>query len=311
MKPIQGIKVLASKDKDYDKMYLVKNTQVEKISNDGKIAVGLFPNSSFVKPDSFKIYNFDNLFSYALQKDKPLIGIIEWPYFGAKGENIYEIPIEVVDKVASSGGIPFGIFPTQVCDFQHTRLADMPELTYKEKIDLEDVLSFCDGVIKPGTLKTYEFDKYIHHYTLVKDMPYLGICGGMQLMTYPMGILKNTNPNLDVKNINLHAGGKGLVHDIKIEKESKLYQIFNKEVIRVNSLHKKCLPDSALVDAKVAALAIDPEYPEERVIEAIEIPDKTYQIGVQWHPETLDDENSKKLFDSFIDEASNYKSRKM
>ena len=301
MKPIQGVNEILSYDKDNDSMYIVKNSKIEKISNNGKIAVGLFPNSSFITPGSLKVYNFDNLLHYSLVKNKPLIGIIEWPYYGMKKENIFEVPDSVVNKVVASGGIPIGIFPTQVCDFQHTYLADMPELTKEEKKDLDDVLSFCSGIIKPGTFKAYEFDKYIHSYTLTNDMPYFGICGGMQIMTYPEGKLTNTNPNKDVGNIDLHSGHDGYAHSIKINHESKLYDILKKDEILVNSKHKKCLPDESLEGFLVSATA------DDKTVEAIEIPGKSFQIGVQWHPELLDDTNTDKLFNSFIDESNNYK----
>ena len=313
MKELKAVAEVYTNDCDGDEIYAVKNNLVEKEVNSNYIPVGLFKDTksnSFIKPNSLKILGFDDELIYKLEKNKPIIGIVEWPYFNKFKRNIYEIPTAVVDKVIDAGGVPVGIFPTQIADFQNTRLADIPELSINEKSDLDDVLNLCDAIIKPGAFKAYEFDKYIHHYTLVKDMPYLGICGGMQIMTYPNGKLENTNPNLNVKNIDLHASGKGLVHDIKIEKDSKLYQIVNKDVIRVNSHHKKCLPDSALLDAKVAALAIDPEYPDERVIEAIEIPNKSFQIGVQWHPEKLNDKYTDMLFNGFIEESNKYSKRK-
>lgn len=304
MKPIQSVKEVLSYDKDNDKMYLVNSSRVEKISNDNKITVGLFPQRFVINNGSLRVYNFDNLLNYSLQKNKPLIGIVEWPYYGSKNENIYEVPVEVVDKVVLSGGIPVGIFPTQVCDFQHTRLADMPELSNEEKIDLDDVLCFMDGIIKPGTFKAYEFDKYIHSYTLTHDMPYFGICGDMQIMTYPEGKLINTNPNKNVIDLELHSSHDGYSHSVSIDHDSKLYSILKKDEILVNSKHKKCLPDESLKEFKVSAIA------DDNTVEAIEIPNKSFQIGVQWHPELLDDSNTDRLFNKFIEESSNYGKRK-
>ena len=39
----------------------------------------------------------------------------------------------------------------------------------------------------------------------------------------------------------------------------------------------------------------------DNIIEAIENPNCDFNIGVQWHPEYLDDLNSKKIFDCFIE----------
>jgi len=304
MKPIESVKEILGYDKDSDRMYLVKNSVVEDISNRSKIAVGLFPKSYFTKSPELKIYNFDSLLYYALEKDKPLIGVVEWPYYSKGNKDIYEVPFDVTQKVIRSGGIPVGIFPTQVVDFQHTRLADMPLLTEQEKMDLDDVLGFMDGIIKPGTFKAYEFDKYIHSKTVSSDMPYFGICGGMQIMTYPEGKLENTNPNRDVTDLSLHTGHDDYAHSIKIARDSKLFDILKADEIMVNSKHRKCLPESALTNFKVSAIA------DDQTVEAIEIPNKAFQIGVQWHPEFLDDIYTDMLFGSFIEESKIYSKRK-
>ena len=39
---------------------------------------------------------------------------------------------------------------------------------------------------------------------------------------------------------------------------------------------------------------------DDNLVEAIEFKDKKFAIGVQWHPEDLDDEQTNKLFDEFI-----------
>ena len=46
-------------------------------------------------------------------------------------------------------------------------------------------------------------------------------------------------------------------------------------------------------------------YAPDGILEAIEMKDKKFIIGVQWHPEGLDDENSNKLFDYFINTCKN------
>ena len=43
------------------------------------------------------------------------------------------------------------------------------------------------------------------------------------------------------------------------------------------------------------------------LIEAIENKYCDFNIGVQWHPEILDDENSNLLFEKFIEASNKYK----
>ena len=302
MKPIHGINERLSVDKDNDKMYLANNSVVEKISNDGKIAVGLFPQESVIKSDTLKVYNFDTLFHYSLQKNMPLIGIVEWPYFDKNDNKIYEIPDNIVDKVIDAGGMPVGIFPTQIADFQNTKLKEMPFLTDSEMDDIKTVVDICDGILMPGTLKAYEYMRFIHEYTLIKNSPYLGICGGMQIMTYPKGQDYFNSWNNKVSDIDKHKSRDSYGHNVIINPNTKLSSIIKKDEIAVNSYHSYEVGNTN--GYAISAVS------DDGVIEAIEDPNKLYQIGVQWHPEKVDDENTKALFDSFVDAADEYSKRK-
>lgn len=233
---------------------------------------------------------------------KPIIGIIEWPYYDKDNDKIYEIPDEIVAKIAASGGIPVGIFPTQICDFQGTKLADIPPLDEGHKSDLITSVNMCDAIIKPGTLKAYEFDKFIQNYTVIRDIPYLGICGGMQIMTYPVGKLQNTNPNIKVENEEMHKSKDEYAHDIDIIQNSLLYDIMKTDRISVNSKHRFAISTTGSCQASA--------YAPDGVIEAIERKNNTFQLGVQWHPELLNDENSDKLFGRFVEEAKIYSLRR-
>ena len=80
-------------------------------------------------------------------------------------------------------------------------------------------------------------------------------------------------------------------HTINIE-NSKLKDIIGKTKITVNSYHHKQVLKSK--EFRVVARSYD------GVIEAVETDDSIFQIGVEWHPERKNDENSKNLFQEFI-----------
>ena len=86
-----------------------------------------------------------------------------------------------------------------------------------------------------------------------------------------------------------------LTHRIKIKKNTKLYEILKKEEIEVNSFHNYHVaePTEGLVINATS---------EDNNIEGVELKDKTFIMGIQWHPEiSYDfDENSKKIIDYFI-----------
>jgi len=116
----------------------------------------------------------------------------------------------------------------------------------------------------------------------------LGICRGCQILNVAAGgglVQDITSP----MSHNQKAPRNHPFHDIFIEKNSRLGIIIGDEHIRVNSFHHQAAkqPGRGLY---VSALAGD------GTVEAIESRDYPFYIGVQWHPECLEDDNSARLF---------------
>ncbi len=153
--------------------------------------------------------------------------------------------------------------------------------TYLNKLDL---INLVDGVILPGGDDIYDFEIGLVKYLYEKNIPTLGICLGMQTIGVSM------NGELGKLNNSKHKSKNEYVHDIKIDKKSLLYKILMKKEIKVNSRHQDYLIHTNLtIGAKF-----------KNIIEEIEDKDKRFFIGVQWHPENLNDDNSDKLFNYFI-----------
>lgn len=226
---------------------------------------------------------------------KPIIGIVEWPYKDEDGDLIYEVPNNIVEKISKHGGIPVGIFPTQIEDFQNKRLSEIDELTFIEKQDLIESLDRVDAIIKPGALKIYGYERYIYDYAFNKDIPYLGICAGMQMMA---GYQNNKYNN--VKNeTDIHHSKEEYAHTLRILKDTLLYNILKEEEIMVNSRHRYHIANPGINEVNAVS--------EDGIIEGIENRDKLFHLGVQWHPENLNDENTNKIFDEFIESAKKVK----
>ena len=227
---------------------------------------------------------------------KPIIGIIEWPYYDKDNDKIYEVMSDVVNWVNKSGGIPVGIFPTQVEDFVSKKVSDIDSMNADEADDLLSSIDRCDAIIKPGALRIYNHERLIHEYTVQKNMPYLGICAGMQIMAayhYPQENIKNET---FVNHRNRH--------NVRIYHNTLLEKIINKECISVISRHNYHIFSEGI--NKVAAVA------EDGIIEAIENPNCSFNLGVQWHPELedFDNVNSQNIFGELIEQAKTYSKRK-
>lgn len=146
------------------------------------------------------------------------------------------------------------------------------------------VARLCNGIILQGgsdyNEEEIKFVKYIYKF----NIPTLGICLGMQMMS------QACNGKID-GNIENHNNNKKYVHGVKIIKNTKLYSILNSDTISVNSRHNDYVK---YTDLTIAALSTD------GIIEAVEDNNHKFFIGVQWHPESLEDLNSLKILKSYL-----------
>ena len=180
-------------------------------------------------------------------------------------DETYHLNKELVEWLLKNNIIPIGI--------PNDKLENMIQ-----------VARLCNGIILQGgsdyNEEEIKFVKYIYKY----NIPTLGICLGMQMMSQAF------NGKID-GNIENHNNNKKYVHGVKIIKNTKLYSILNSDTISVNSRHNDYVK---YTDLTIAALSTD------GIIEAVEDNDHKFFIGVQWHPESLEDLNSLKILKSYL-----------
>lgn len=228
---------------------------------------------------------------------KPIIGIVGRSDISSEDYNIICCFESVRRSIVKHGGNPILILPNQDLDYETSRPREIDRLTLYEKEDLKKIIDLCDGIVMPGAYKLFEYDRFIYEYALSKDIPILGLCAGMQLM----GLVDNEgleSKDILVKNnTNLKHFQKGIkyVHKLNIVDNTLLNKILNKKELEINSRHNLHL--NKINKLKVSA------YSEDGFIEAIELPNKKFVLGVQWHPESMleYDEDSNKIFKCFID----------
>ncbi len=126
-----------------------------------------------------------------------------------------------------------------------------------------------------------------------KHRSVLGICRGSQLLNVAAG----GSLWQDVQSTIAHAQKAPRyhpIHAIFIEPGSRLAGIMQATEIRVNSFHHQAVKRLGS-GFNITAMAGD------GTIEAIERPDSRFCIGVQWHPECMQDIYSARLFKAFVD----------
>jgi gamma-glutamyl-gamma-aminobutyrate hydrolase PuuD len=127
---------------------------------------------------------------------------------------------------------------------------------------------------------------------LDRDLPFLGICRGLQLLNVMHGgtlIQHLPDPNgHKVKPLDAHA--------IAVEPGTRLAEIIGPGEHVVNSRHHQAA-DRLGDGLRVSARAPD------GVIEGLERPDKRFAIAVQWHPEDRChiDPLARRLFEAFAE----------
>lgn len=185
-------------------------------------------------------------------------------------------------------------------------------VTPNRKQDYSRIVDFCDGLLLCGgsDVNPHFYNEAnnpanrcanevvdIMDFKLIeafqqKKKPILGICRGMQVInTYFNGTLTQDIPSL-IKTKIAHSQemSRNLeAHTVTTQPNSVIRDIIGED-LKVNSFHHQCvnLPGDHL---HVSA------YSEDGLIEAIEGP---FILGVQWHPESMKDEQNKAIFKYFI-----------
>lgn len=133
---------------------------------------------------------------------------------------------------------------------------------------------------------------------LGRDIPVLGICRGIQFINVFLGgslyqdlptqrpscTEHHQKPPYDVP-----------VHELELMDNSGLFRLLNRKSLSVNSYHHQAIKEKAR-PLKIMAVA------DDGIIEAVEMTDKKFVWGIQWHPEFSykSDENSRLIFEEFV-----------
>ena len=229
---------------------------------------------------------------------KPLIGINLDIKSGPPEEA--RIQTTYTDAILKSGGIPILLPPMPE--------ADLAEVVRRlDGIMLIGGLDYCpslyketaDDTVELADPKRQEFDLTLLRQALKHaNMPVLGVCAGAQLLNIEMGgslvqDIKSAFGHSAVEHSTQDGWKNGYnKHDVIVEKDSIIGGIYPVNRFAVPTSHHQSVKDLG-AGLKVTAKA------DDGVIEAIELCESMFVVGVQWHPER-DYETNKPLFDRLI-----------
>jgi len=124
------------------------------------------------------------------------------------------------------------------------------------------------------------------------DTPVLGVCRGMQLLTVAAGgTLHQHLPDVVGSQAHRPAPGQYGDHPVRLDPRSRVGRILG-GTVDVRSYHHQGIASTGTATAVGWAA--------EGTVEAVELPDHRFVLGVLWHPEAGADP---RLFRAFVDAA--------
>jgi putative glutamine amidotransferase len=211
---------------------------------------------------------------------KPIIGIIlDWQESGSFSDfPHFALRTHYSEAIRLAGGLPLMI-------------------PYSEVDIIDDYLVQIDGLLVPGgfyampndwyidnkdgspyeVTPRFEFESQMLLKAIKADMPILGICGGMQVIAGLMGckLIPDIKKYIgtEIEHFDLSKD-----HKINVKTNTILHKILGQDDFVSNSHHNEAIIE--ITNNVIISAAT-----KDGVIEAIELNDKGFVIGLQGHPE--------------------------
>lgn len=141
------------------------------------------------------------------------------------------------------------------------------------------------------------FEMAITRGALARRLPILGICGGQQLLAVALGGTLIQHIPDTVRDALAHEQPNPRTepgHEVSVVAGTRLHAITGCDSFPVNSAHHQAVAEAG-PGVVVSARAGD------GVIEAIELADHPFCLGVQWHPEYGISAADSAIFSAFLD----------
>ena len=252
--------------------------------------------------------DYDSLHSkLPSDRQRPIIGITA----NISDGNVSLFP-GYFKSIYEAGGIPLVIPPSEDLSILPNLLDSLDGILLSGGADINPLFLGEDPVRELHNINPYRDRQEMMIVKMAADrqIPILGICRGIQIMTAALG-------GTLYQDIYSQAEGKLIKHSqdldrsyashtVNIEEGSLLAEVMGRTVLPVNSFHHQAVKEPA-PGFKVCARSND------GIIEAVESTEYKSMLGVQWHPECFilnGDTLMMPLFEWLIKESSSFKEAK-
>ncbi len=200
------------------------------------------------------------------------------------------------------------------------------ETLEKEDADIDAVLGGMDGILVPGGFGSRGIEGKILavNYARTHNIPYLGICLGMQVavIEFARNVLgladacsaeinpETTNPVIDIlpeqKNVSEMGGTMRLgQYPCVLNPESKSYQLYGASMIYERHRHRYEVNNDYREEFVQHGVIFAGTSPDNHIVEMMEIPAHRWFVACQFHPEFKSRPNRPHpLFRGFVSAAA-------
>jgi putative glutamine amidotransferase len=215
---------------------------------------------------------------------RPVVGLTVGHADGRRG--LFVLREEYFRSVEQAGGVPFVLPPSPPAEAS-TVLERLDALVLTGGGDIDPALYGRLPHPRLGRLDPArdQFEIALVRECLASDTPLLGVCRGLQLLNVATGgslhqdIPSELEAHLDHRP---RIARFEAAHSVDVTTGSLLHRITQRESMDVNSIHHQAV-------ASLGHALVISARSSDGVVEAIEMPSRSFVLAVQWHPESACD----------------------
>jgi gamma-glutamyl-gamma-aminobutyrate hydrolase PuuD len=238
-----------------------------------------------------------------MERQRPVIGITTYAQEASWG--VWRlpaalIPLDYVESVERAGGRPVLIPPSE--EGVDETLDALDGIVFSGGADVDPVLYGAEPHPETDSPQAHRDrgELALLRAALERDLPMLAVCRGFQLLNVARGgdLVQHLPEELG-HDEHKRVPGEFAEHPVEVKEGTRLASVVGARS-DVSSHHHQGL-------GRVGDGLVESAWAEDGTVEGVEDPSRRFAVGVQWHPETLED---RALFGALVEEARTYRAER-